>query len=156
MPRMTRVIRPCNILHRRDGNRSVRMPIKDHCNYLRSASDGHFHFQILELLVMNGANLNITDKRKATALHRAASRGDLAVVSLLIKHGGKELMINSVDAYGNTPLHLACEENNVPVAELLIENGANTEVKNKEEKTPLELARPEIRKSLNRVIGKGN
>ncbi|KAL0276307.1 UNVERIFIED_CONTAM: hypothetical protein PYX00_003902 [Menopon gallinae] len=112
--------------------------------------------QVLEMLILHGADINIMDKRKATPLHRAASRGDLPVVTLLVKHGGKGLMINAVDVYGNTPLHLACEENNVPVVELLVEIGANIELKNKEEKTPLELARPELVKCINRVLGKEN
>ena len=91
------------------------------------------------------------DKRRATPLHRAASKGDVGIINLLLSLG-KNLDINVSDVYGNTPLHLACEGNNFEAAKILIQKGAQIDVKNKEEKTPLELASFEVQKMLKKVI----
>lgn len=107
--------------------------------------------QVLEFLIQNGADVNIVDSRRATPLHRAASKGDASVVYLLVSLG-KDLNINATDTYGNTPLHLACENNSADVAEILIRHGANLNIKNKEEKIPLELASFEVQKILQKVI----
>lgn len=99
------------------------------------------------MLIENGADINIADKRGATPLHRAASKGNLSIVKLLLEHGDK-LKVNVRDAYGNTPLHLACEEDRQEIAKLLVDNGADLEIKNKEEKTPLDLSSPALVKLL--------
>lgn len=101
--------------------------------------------------MQNGADVNIMDKRRSTPLHRAASKGDINIVSLLLTLG-TNLDINIADVYKNTALHLACQENNAEVAELLINKGALINLKNQEEKTPLELASVEVQKILNKVI----
>ena len=48
--------------------------------------------------------------------------------------------LNAEDRINNTPLHVACEDGNVEVVRLLLEAGANPAMKNKEEKTPLEMS----------------
>lgn len=101
----------------------------------------------MEYLLQNGADVNVMDKRMATPLHRAASKGDVEIVQLLINLG-KNININVTDLYGNTPLHLACEEDNVEVAQLLIHHGARVDIKNKDEKTPVELSSSEIQNKL--------
>lgn len=50
--------------------------------------------------------------------------------------------------YGNTPLHLACEEDEQEIAKLLVDNGGDLEIKNKEEKTALDLCSPALFKVL--------
>lgn len=95
----------------------------------------------------NGADLNIADIRGATPLHRAASKGNLSIVKLLLECGDK-LKINVRDVYGNTALHLACEEDRQEIAKLLVDYGADLEIKNKEEKTPLDLCSPALAKLL--------
>ena len=55
-----------------------------------------------------------------------------------------ELDVNSVDNYKNTPLHIACEEGNPEVVKMLLNAGANRSMQNKDEKTPVELAKPDL------------
>lgn len=56
------------------------------------------------------------------------------------------------DSYLNTPLHLACEESNVPVAAALIRAGANTELQNRDKKTPIDLATHETVRSVRSML----
>lgn len=46
------------------------------------------------------------------------------------------------------PRHLACEEERVEEAGLLVQHGANLSIKNREEKTPLDLAPPSLARQL--------
>lgn len=95
------------------------------------------------MLLEKGADINITDERGSTPLHRAASKGLLQVVNLLLDHKD-ELKINSKDLYGNTALHYACEEDRQEVALLLVKNGADLEIKNKENQTCLDMCSPKL------------
>lgn len=85
-------------------------------------------------------------------MHRAASKGNLAIVKLFLEYNDK-LKVDIRDVYGNTPLHLACEEDRQEEAKLLVQNGASLETKNKEEKTPLDLCTPSLVRVLLRVRG---
>lgn len=98
-------------------------------------------------LLDNKADINIADIRGATPLHRAASKGNLMVVKLLLQYKDA-LKIDFRDVYGNTPLHLACEEDRQDEALLLVQNGADLEVVNKEKRTPLELCNQALAKLL--------
>lgn len=95
------------------------------------------HFKIAELLISNGALVNIRDKYGHTPLHRAASLGHEKIVHLLLYQLNIEIDVQ--DNEGNTPLHLACEDGNNSVAIVLVTKGANIKIQNKQEKTPLEL-----------------
>lgn len=62
-----------------------------------------------------------------------------------------KLFLDSKDADGNSALHLACEENRVDEAKLLVQNGASTTLKNKQKKTPLDLATPRLVQQLKEI-----
>ena len=64
------------------------------------------------------------------------------MVKLLM--ASNELDVNPTDSYRNTPLHIACEEGNPEIVKLLLNAGANRSIQNKEEKTPVELAKPDL------------
>lgn len=55
------------------------------------------------MLLINHADINIADKRGATPLHRAASKGIMPVLKVLLDFG-KQVQIDVKDIYGNTPL----------------------------------------------------
>lgn len=99
------------------------------------------------LLLENDADINITDTRVSTPLHRAASKGNLQIVRIFLEYIDK-LKINQKDIYGNTPLHLSCEEDRQDVAILLVENGADVEIKNRGNQTPLDLCSPKLAKLI--------
>ena len=64
------------------------------------------------------------------------------MVKLLM--ASNELDVNPLDDYKNTPLHISCEDGNVEIVKLLLNAGADRSRQNKEEKTPFELAKPEL------------
>lgn len=98
-------------------------------------------------LLASGADINISDIRGATPLHRAASKGNLEIVKLLLEKAGI-IKVDVKDIYGNTPLHLACEEDRQEEAKLLVQNGADLEIMNKERRTPLDLCSVSLAKVL--------
>lgn len=61
---------------------------------------------MLRKLINNGANINLVDSDEQTALHLAASNGNIKVAKLLIDNG---VNVSSVDNYGWTALHIAAE-----------------------------------------------
>jgi ankyrin repeat protein len=63
-----------------------------------------------------------------TALHRAASRGHLQAVALLLDHGAK---VDAVDGEGVTPLVLASYRGQTEVVKLLLERGAAVNAREK-------------------------
>ncbi|KAL6431696.1 hypothetical protein ACFW04_007321 [Cataglyphis niger] len=65
----------------------------------------HGHFEVCELLLNHGANVNaITPSIKATPLHRAATQGHVKTVETLLRHGANA---NLKDIDGKTALHRA-------------------------------------------------
>lgn len=48
--------------------------------------------------------------------------------------------------------HLACDEERVEAAKLLVEHGASIYIENKEEKTPLQVAKGGLANILRRIV----
>lgn len=67
--------------------------------------------------------------RLLLSLHTASRKGDLGVVSSLLKKYPQ--LIHLGDLEGKTPLYHAVENNHIKIAELLIANGANVNAKSK-------------------------
>jgi len=101
---------------------------------------------ILNILVAHRVDVNQQDVVGQTPLHRAAGPGHMESVSILLSTDN--CLVDVQDRYGNTALHYACEEERLQVAKLLIKAGANTEIQNREEKTPAQLCGPGFVKSL--------
>lgn len=62
----------------------------------------HGSIGIVRLLLEEGANPNIMDKRNASPLHIAADTGQVEVMRMLINGGSQ---VNCRDRGGSTPLH---------------------------------------------------
>jgi ankyrin repeat protein len=113
---------------------------------------------IVEVLLIHGANVNAKNNMGVTPLHIAVSSGDVKIVKMLIKYGA---YVNARDDEGNTPLHyatyFACVralslvdlpdsiklflENCVaPTIKLLLENGADPTIRNNRGISALDLA----------------
>lgn len=128
-----------------------------------SAPDGFFPLSlaayfgqgaVVEFLLKNGADVHAAARnaQKVTALHAAASRGDLEIVRMLLEAGADP---NARQEGGFVPLHSAAQNGNVPVAELLLEHGAKADARNDKGKTPAEIAEeakhPELAARLRRA-----
>ena len=81
-------------------------------------------FDIIDILIAAGANVNCVDKYGATPLHYAAC-GDVACnIKTLLKHGADTKVF---DQLGNTPLSLALKMGTFEVSRLLTDNHNNDE-----------------------------
>ena len=86
---------------------------------LYSEQDG---IDVIYMLLNGGVYVDECDYSGYTALHRAASAGDLNLATFLLERGAR---IDASDwgLDGGSPLHVAVCNNNVEVAKLLIERG---------------------------------
>jgi ankyrin repeat protein len=81
----------------------------------------------IRILIEEGhANVNVHDLAEIgdgrSAIHQAAARGDLPLLTLLIKNGAR---VDAEDRYGETPLYFAAQYGNLEAARLLLSQGAN-------------------------------
>ena len=89
-------------------------------------------------LVAGGdANPNATDEESRTALHYAASNGNVEIIAILVKAGAK---LDTLDLLGNTPLHLAAARDRTEAGQLLLAVGARVDPQNHDGRTPLMIA----------------
>lgn len=80
------------------------------------------HFDITELLIRFGADVNAKQMQGVTPLHSAAHNGQTKLSKLLIDNGAD---INAVMDNGQTPLFMANETNFQETAELIIKHGGH-------------------------------
>jgi ankyrin repeat protein len=93
--------------------------------------------ELIELLVMKGADLRARAKDGSTPLHLAVKRGQGEAVRFLLAHGADATI---VDAQGSTPLHLAAEGSMVELIAELASHGAPLNACNGDGWTALHLA----------------
>ena len=92
------------------------------------------HRQITQLLLREGANVDVLDNEGATALHRACRAGNLDLVRLLLKHDAD---VHAQTKKQELSLHLAAGEGEVEICRLLIGRGADINSRDNLEWTPL-------------------
>ncbi|TVY37716.1 Ankyrin repeat-containing protein [Lachnellula subtilissima] len=83
------------------------------------------------------ASVRVKDKRGVYPIHRAAAVGSVPMVELFIKHRSP---LNASDDAGQTPLHHAVAEGHGDTAVALLKAGAETDKKDSDGLTALELA----------------
>ena len=103
------------------------------------------HCSVVKTLCAAGADTNVPDHWGLTPLMGAASKGSDEVVCELIRAGASVNVAASSKWYGglaagSTALHFAAEYNSIKCGVLLMEAGANMIVRNKDSKSPLDLA----------------
>ncbi len=81
------------------------------------------NFDIAELLIRYGANVNATQMQGATSLHSTAHNGETLLTKLLIENGAD---INAKMDNGRTPLSMAIERNYHETAELIKNFGGHS------------------------------
>ena len=101
-------------------------------------------FEMVDLLVKRGANVNAKNKFNYTPLHKAVfnfvegkrkEKDCKKILNLLISNGAN---LNAQDNNGNTPLMTAIQK--TAPAKILIAKGADVNLANKNKETPLMLA----------------
>lgn len=106
---------------------------------------------MIQALLGHGANPSDKDSDEMTVLHWAVLGNRPEAVRALIAGGAK---VDAADRFGYTPLHYAAtiDFGDTEVVETLLKAGANSRLKTKDGKTPLEQAahwnHPRLRKAL--------
>ena len=125
-------------LFEHDGDLNV--PIDDRTIITRIAAGGEF--KAVKLLASMGAKPAPKDNNIISLLelfrHRPISEYEIEMMNFLIGEVGTNL--ETRDKYGNTVLHLAVEEKRLGVVRMLLNNSISIDIKNKEGKTPLDIA----------------
>lgn len=115
-----------------------------------AARRGNMSF--LNECLQNKISVNGLDKSGSTAVYWAAHSGQLDCLKALMGSGGAT--INAQNKLGDTALHAASWKGHKEVVDLLLQAGANPHLKNKENKTPAELATsPDVAAALKRATG---
>lgn len=91
----------------------------------------------VEALLAYGANPNLLDKAKFTALHWAAQNGHTDCIRLLLKY---KAQVNTSSTKKLTPLMSACIEGSVVNVQMLLAAGAKVNAQDKDGYTPLMFA----------------
>lgn len=95
------------------------------------------HTNMVELLLVNGAEVDVRDDKNATPLWCAAANGNTDVVKDLISKGAN---INVKGAHGLTPVHSAVLKGSKDTLELLLNYGADVNAVDEAGRKPLDLA----------------
>ena len=107
---------------------------------------------VIKTLAEAGANLNVQDKWGVTPLMWAAYCGCANVVVELIRAGADVSVVSSREwlsvAAGSTALHCAAKQNTIKCGVLLVEAGADMRTRNKNSKSPLDLASFRFRRTI--------
>lgn len=110
--------------------------------------------EIVDLLIKNGADVNMTTEFGETPLHFACSGGNHSdattkVVEFLIDNKAN---INAVSNQGETPIYQAVYWGNENIVKLLKSKGADLSIKTKEGKTPMDVAKEKKNESLIEIL----
>lgn len=93
--------------------------------------------ELFEILLLKGADPNLTMEDDFNALHIAAEEGHVQIIRLLRK---QNLLLNAENNKGLTPLMLAARKGHVKVCEALLKYGAEPNAVNNKEETALQIA----------------
>lgn len=93
--------------------------------------------ETVQLLLGNGANINLCDKDGTSPLYVACQEGHDSTVQLLLSKGAD---INLCDEDGSSPLSIACHEGFISTVQLLLSKGADINLCDNDKASPLLLA----------------
>ncbi|XP_060083841.1 protein phosphatase 1 regulatory subunit 12B-like [Ylistrum balloti] len=93
--------------------------------------------QMAKTLLQFGANLQAEDAIGQSPLHKARAS---SIIKILVEKGMK---VNTKGDRGNTPLHCASSDYDAELIKTLLSLGADPTIRNKDGKTPRDLAEPQ-------------
>ncbi|KAJ8665291.1 hypothetical protein QAD02_006953 [Eretmocerus hayati] len=106
----------------------------------------HKNYEIIELLLKNGANVNAKERDGKTPLHTMALRDPRKELDMELVESYRKIItalvdagcdINLQDAYGRTPLHMSSLYRNLAGAFALLQHGADINIEDSHGKSPL-------------------
>ena len=103
-------------------------------NTILHLASSYNHIPVINVLLDNGADINLKNDDGNTSLHIACNFGLYNVALKLIEAGAD---VNLANNQNNTPLHLACYRNHEKITSLLIKSGSDLNIKNVNGNTPL-------------------
>ncbi|XP_062618896.1 uncharacterized protein LOC134280501 [Saccostrea cucullata] len=95
------------------------------------------YLDIVELLIEQKAEVNLTDNKKFTPLYQSVEKGFISVVKVLIENGANVNENYERKKKNATPLHIATINGFTDIAELLIIHKAEVNLTDHEKVTPL-------------------
>ncbi|VZH93263.1 unnamed protein product [Fusarium fujikuroi] len=95
------------------------------------------HLAVVEMLLENGANIDLGDHLFTTPLSWACMCGRATIAGILLQNHAQ---VDSKDFQGRTPLSEAVEYGDTAIVQLLLDNNAEVDSKNNEGQTPLFIA----------------
>ncbi|KAM8804070.1 ankyrin repeat domain-containing protein 26 [Rhynchonycteris naso] len=107
------------------------------------------HPRVVKLLADKKCLLNLCDNENRTALIKAVQCQEEECATLLLERGADP---NLMDIYGNTALHYAALGENQALVDKLLDYEANIDVTNKDNLTPLSLAKSENSKQMMELL----
>ncbi|XP_072932093.1 ankyrin repeat domain-containing protein 27-like [Epargyreus clarus] len=107
--------------------------------------------ELCNILILNNANVNSTNKKGQTPLHLASLHNKSQVISLLLDHGA---FINAMDVAGNTPLHDASEMGNIGACKTLLSYNPDITLVNGSEESSLDVAKQKVHLTIIDLIQK--
>jgi ankyrin repeat protein len=109
---------------------------------------GHY-FDVTQLLLVHGADVDSQDDGLLTPLHIASCKELLEVAKLLLEHGANVHMRNND---GRTPLHCASQYQHIDIVRLLLTHSADVGSRDHTQSTPLHLASCEGSLEVTRLL----
>ena len=126
--------------------------------FTTNSTDSLLHFaamngdtKMTDLLLENGANLEINNKRNETPLTYAINYHHFDTAKHLIKKGAN---VKVIDQHGRSLLHLAADFGKPELIILLLENGAEINIKNNKGQTPYDIAFDKGNEKIVSIISK--
>ena len=108
------------------------------------------NLKIAEILLKANSDPNLKNYENETPLHFSANRGYFDISKLLIEN---DALLNVFDNKKNSPLHFVCKNNNIELVKYFLTKLPEADVKNEDNKTPIDLTNnKEIKKIIKNYL----